>query len=148
MTKPLDIAALDWTIKEFLPQLPRDIDLVAGVPHLGLLPASMIALYLHLPLTDVEGLLEGRVIQAGERLADLNATHPLEHARKILVVDYEVGDEDSFRAVRHRLSGLNRNAHQVLYAAVYVAPPWWHLVDFAMQPLVAGDLAEGQPSAS
>jgi orotate phosphoribosyltransferase len=138
--KPLDVAELDLAITGYLPHFPRDIDLVVGIPRRGLLAATMIALYLNLPLTDVEGLCEGRLIQSGPRLATWNNRNPLEHARKVLVVDYEVVHEDTIQEVRRRLGGLGGSSPEILFTAVYVTPRWRHLVDFAIHPLTTGEL--------
>ena len=43
------IADLNHTILKQLHMLPRDFDLVVGVPRSGMLPANLIALYLNLP---------------------------------------------------------------------------------------------------
>ena len=58
---------LNKTIIDNLYLLPRDIDLIVGVPRSGLLAANLLALYLNLPMTDVKGLLEGRTISSGKR---------------------------------------------------------------------------------
>jgi orotate phosphoribosyltransferase len=59
------VAQLDDAVVSWLADLPRDIDIVAGVPRSGLLVANLLALHLNIPMTDVAGLVEGRVIQAG-----------------------------------------------------------------------------------
>src|SRR5438309_128683 len=61
------VAQLDDAIVSWLGSLPRDVDIVAGIPRSGLLVANLLALHLNLPMTDVAGLIEGRVIQAGAR---------------------------------------------------------------------------------
>lgn len=50
--------AVNWT-REWLPTLPKDIDLVVGIPRSGLLFADMIALSLAKPLATPETLAEG-----------------------------------------------------------------------------------------
>lgn len=49
-----------------LNQIPHDIDLIVGVPRSGMLAASIIALDLNLPLTDIDSFLEGKIYGAGD----------------------------------------------------------------------------------
>lgn len=78
---------LDECIRSNLWQVPRDVDLVVGIPRSGLMAASIIALYLNLPFTDVDGLLAGRLLGVGRRLKHLQVKSILESARKVLIVD-------------------------------------------------------------
>ena len=55
---------LNRTIFSHIHTLPKDIDVVAGIPRSGLLAANIIALYLNLPLTDIDSLSEGRLYAA------------------------------------------------------------------------------------
>ena len=50
---------LNHCIVANLHRLPRDIDLVVGIPRSGVLAASLIALHLNLPLVDLDGFIEG-----------------------------------------------------------------------------------------
>jgi adenine/guanine phosphoribosyltransferase-like PRPP-binding protein len=58
------IADLNRVVATSLHLVPTDIDVVVGVPRSGMLPATLLALYLHLPLTDVEGLIEDAFFKA------------------------------------------------------------------------------------
>ena len=44
-------------ISKNLDKIPKDIDLIVGVPRSGLFVANLIALYLNLPLTDFDSFL-------------------------------------------------------------------------------------------
>ncbi len=55
------IKDLNETIIKSLPLIPRDVDLIVGTPRSGLMTATLLALYLNLPLTDVEGLIEEKI---------------------------------------------------------------------------------------
>ncbi len=59
------IQDLNEAIVRGLPRIPRDVDLVVGIPRSGLLAGSILALHLNVPLTDLQGLIEGRTIQSG-----------------------------------------------------------------------------------
>lgn len=48
---------LNNLISKNLDKIPKDIDLIVGVPRSGLFVANLIALYLNLPLTDFDSFL-------------------------------------------------------------------------------------------
>ena len=62
------VADLNRSIVSWLPSLPGDIELIVGVPRSGLLAANLLALHRNLPLTDIDGLLAGRIFESGDRL--------------------------------------------------------------------------------
>jgi orotate phosphoribosyltransferase len=122
------VADLDHDIVEWLPRLPRDLELVVGVPRSGLLVASLLALHLNVPMTDVEGLIERRVLQPGPRYAG-EATRLLDRPTNVLVVDDSVLFGRQLQAVKERI-GAAGVPHTIRYAAVYPAPGSEHHVDF------------------
>jgi len=58
---------LNNTILKQLHLIPRDIDLVVGVPRSGMLPANLLALYLNLPYTDIHSFMKGFIYKSGAR---------------------------------------------------------------------------------
>lgn len=124
-------ADLNRAIVRALPELPRDLDLVVGVPRSGMLVANLLALHLNLPFTDLEGFLEGRLIGTGRRKlrdrADVGT-------RKALVVDDSVASGREMRRVRARVSEAGLE-DEVLFAAAFVRPEGTDLVDFAFEIL-------------
>jgi orotate phosphoribosyltransferase len=122
------VADLDEDVVAWLPQLPADLELIVGIPRSGLLVASLLALHLNLPMTDVAGLIEGRVLQPGPRYAD-DVTGLLDEPRRVLVVDDSVLLGRQLETVKTRVQTA-RLAHTVRYAALYPAPASEHHVDF------------------
>lgn len=122
------VADLNDDVVEWLPRLPPDLDLIVGIPRSGLLAASLIALHLNVPMTDVEGLVEGRVLQPGPRYA-AGVTGLLDKATNVLVVDDSVLFGRQLRAVKERLAAA-AVPHTVRYAALYPAPGSERHVDF------------------
>jgi len=122
---------LSWSSR-----LPRDIDLIVGIPRSGLLPANLLALYRNLPLTDVEGLLEGRILSAGRRLQNGSATpRTLENGKlKILVVDDSVWSGSAIRTIKERIGSAGLH-HEISYGAVYVRAGYERTVDFHCESL-------------
>lgn len=123
------VAQLSDQLLHWSHRLPRDIEVVVGVPRSGLLVANLMALYLNVPLTDVDGLLSGRCFAAGtvrrkQFAGGTDATGLgtfLDTPRTVLVVDDSLHTGRSMRDVRSLIeaSGLH---HKVIYAAVYVLP--------------------------
>jgi orotate phosphoribosyltransferase len=122
------VADLDDDIVEWLPRLPRDLELIVGIPRSGLLAANLLALHLNLPMTDVEGLIAGRVPQPGPRYA-AGVAGLLDKPANILVVDDSVLLGAQLEAVKKRITAA-RLPHAVRYAALYPAPGSQRHVDF------------------
>jgi len=124
---------LNKDIKRWIPELPEDLDLIVGIPRSGLLVANLIALYLNLPLTDVEGFCEGRIIQTGRRC---DRSFDLSKRSKVLVVDDSVASGNTMRQVKAQIKRA-KLPHQIYYAAVYIVPKgskyvdyWYEVVDW------------------
>ena len=115
------VAQLDDAVVSWLATLPRDIDIVAGVPRSGLLVASLLALHLNVPMTDVAGLIEGRVIQSGARYKGTDPRSFLARPRHVLVIDDSVCSGLQMRTVKERIRSAAL-PHRISYAAVYMAP--------------------------
>ncbi|CAN5908541.1 phosphoribosyltransferase family protein [soil metagenome] len=115
-------------------ELPGDLDLVVGVPRSGLLVANLLAVFRNLPLTDVDGLLEGRIIATGRRykgaLREGAAAEPL----KVLVVDDSVWGGGTMQRVKAKLGAADL-PHQISFGAVYVRPGFEGEVDFYCEAL-------------
>lgn len=112
-----------WTHK-----LPSDLDLIVGIPRSGLLVANLLALCTNLPMTDVDGLLQGRLLSTGPRyegdLGDLTS-----RTLDVLVVDDSVWSGQQMQEVKERIAAAAL-PHRIRYAAVYVRPGSQHHVDF------------------
>jgi orotate phosphoribosyltransferase len=112
------IADLSRLVAARAPEVAGQVDLVVGVPRSGLLPATMLALHLNLPMTDVEGLVAGRVLASGRR----GPANPLDRGEslRVLVVDDSVQSGTQMRETRARLEEA-RLPHEYTYAAAYAS---------------------------
>jgi len=122
------IANLNSDIKHWISELPYDLDIIVGIPRSGLLVANLLALYLNLPMTDVEGLCENRILSAGPRLGN-NKIPDLSKSKKVLVVDDSVCSGAQMRKIKSKLKNLE-HLHRIYYGAVYVTPQGCDYVDF------------------
>ena len=113
-----------------LGMLPPDLDMVVGIPRSGMIAATLITLYRNLPMTDMEGLFEGRMIKSGHRsIEQMNSDG---RRCKALVIDDSVGSGSQMRAARERLKVLE-DRFEFVFAAVYVTETGRELVDVAME---------------
>jgi orotate phosphoribosyltransferase len=116
---------LNEDVKAFVHKLPRDLDLIVGIPRSGLLVANLIALYLNLPFTDVDGLRERRIFQSGLRLGK---KFGFDKCKKVLVVDDSVFAGKSMKAVKSIIDSANL-PYQIYYAAVYATSRYHGEID-------------------
>lgn len=113
-----------------LGMLPPDLDMVVGIPRSGIIAATMITLYRNLPMTDMEGLFEGRMIKSGHR--SIEQINNAGRKCKALVVDDSVASGSQMRAARERLKQLE-DRFDFIFAAVYVTKSGAELVDIGME---------------
>jgi orotate phosphoribosyltransferase len=117
---------LNRAITNNLAKVPLETDLIVGVPRSGLLAANLLALHLNLPFTDVEGFLEGRILQSGERLK--NYIKPFSEYNNVLIVEDSIYSGSSVKMVKEKLNGLTKGKN-LLYAAVFAVPESRNQVD-------------------
>ena len=77
-------------VRANLHRVPHDIDVVVGVPRSGMFPASMLALHRNTALTDLDGFIQGRILQHGIRREKPGIRASAELWRNALVVDDSV----------------------------------------------------------
>lgn len=104
---------LNDCILKNLYKFPHDIDLIAGIPRSGMLPANLLALYLNKPYTSVEQLKSGIIYANGTRLIDKTAI------KKILIVDDSIHSGASMNKAREQLKDINA---EKIFAAIYASP--------------------------
>ncbi|MBI4456234.1 MAG: orotate phosphoribosyltransferase [Acidobacteria bacterium] len=130
------VADLNKTIVDHLSKIPEDVDLIVGIPRSGLLAANLLALHLNLPLTDLEGFLEGRLLQQGGRLEASRDCSMLQHIKKVLVVDDSVASGRQMLAARERLAKASL-PYEIMYGAIYVFPAARSKVDLFLEVVAA-----------
>jgi uncharacterized HAD superfamily protein len=122
---------LSTTVLSGMWKLPRDIDLVVGVPRSGMLPATLIATALGAPLVDLQGFIAGRVFQSGRREPAIS-----KNIRKVLVVDDSVATGAANQLIREQLASIaTSDSPELILAAVYVEEATKDLVDFYFEEI-------------
>ncbi len=118
---------LNQCVLKNLHKVPDDVELIVGIPRSGLLAANLLALHINLPLTDLQGFIQGRVLNTGYRSKRASHQKPRPY-RKALVID------DSIHSGRAMLEAreLVENAKlpiPSLFGCVYIKPGAESMVD-------------------
>lgn len=119
-----NITDLNNIILKKLSIIPRDFDLIVGIPRSGMLPANLLSLYLNRPYTDIQSFINGHVYKAGARSQFFKSNE----LKKILVVDDSVASGSAIRECKESLQHLSTKFN-IKYCAVYVTPGKEKLVD-------------------
>ena len=120
-----NIRDLNNIILKRLSIIPRDFDLIVGVPRSGMLPANLLSLYLNRPYTDIHSFLNGHIYKAGAR----GQFFDIKQFKKILVVDDSIASGAALKECRENLKDLE-SQFDIKYCAVYVIPGKEKTVDY------------------
>jgi uncharacterized HAD superfamily protein/hypoxanthine phosphoribosyltransferase len=120
-----NIRDLNDTILKKLSIIPRDFDLIVGVPRSGMLPANLLSLYLNRPYTDIHSFMNGHIYKAGAR----GQFFDIKQFKKILVVDDSVASGAALQECKENLKHLSAD-FDIKYCAVYVIPGKEKTVDY------------------
>jgi orotate phosphoribosyltransferase len=122
------IEDLNEAIKALVPKLPADLDLIVGIPRSGLLAASLLALHLNLPITDVDGLCERRVLQTG-LYRKFGKVFDFSRCRKVLVIDDSINTGATMEKAKSAIQHANL-PYKIYYTTVYASSTSQEFVDF------------------
>lgn len=101
-------------IRENLTKIPRDVCGVVGVPRSGMLPATIIAEYLNVPLIDIRSLQP--LGNGGRRMRP-------DFGSKILVVEDTCFHGNSLSAAKRSINELGYSGKEFEFLAVYLEGP-------------------------
>lgn len=107
----------DCIIKN-LHKIPRDIDLIVGIPRSGTMVASILALYLNLPFTDVENFVNQGVLKTGNTRKCKGWIKRIEDAEHVLVVDDSISSGRAIEEVKARFRENNVSC-RTTFLAIY-----------------------------
>jgi uncharacterized HAD superfamily protein len=122
------IADLNDIILKRISILPRDFDLIVGVPRSGMLPANLIALYLSKPYTDIHSFVNGHIYKAGERGQYIS----VKSYKKILVVDDSIDSGSAIVKAKELLKDVSAD-FDISLCAIYVVPGKEKIVDYCFE---------------
>lgn len=123
------ITDLNSCINLNLSRIPKNIDLVVGVPRSGMIAAYLIALYLNLPCVDVDGMLRNDEIVCGNTKRRHSWINVCSDAKNILIVEDSTNTGQSILEIKEKLVGTGYE-NKVTYLAVYACNPGINQVDY------------------
>src|SRR5215471_11801401 len=94
------IADMHDAIVRSLHRLPRDLDLVVGIPRSGSLAANLVSLVANVPMTDLDSFAAGRFFSSGSTKPASLVRKSLSEMRKILVIDDSINTGAAMREAR------------------------------------------------
>ena len=118
------VADLNNDVKRWLSSIPKDVDIVVGIPRSGMLVANLVSLYLNKPLADIDGFLAGRVLGLGVRKKFQDDAE----YKRVLVIDDSVLTGRALLEAKEKLRAANAN-REYIFGAPYVTPDKTELVD-------------------
>ncbi|MCD7849783.1 MAG: phosphoribosyl transferase [Parabacteroides sp.] len=121
------ISDLNQVILKRLYIIPRDIDLVVGIPRSGMFPANLMALYLNKPVTDLGSFINGHIYKAGER----SRFFETRQYKKILIVDDSISSGSAMQKCKEQVKHLEHDFN-IQYCVVYAIPGKENMVDYAL----------------
>lgn len=109
-------------------KIPRNIDLIVGIPRSGTMVGNLLALYLNIPFTDIDNFINRGPLRSGNTRKCRNWITTIEEAQNILVVDDSISSGRAIKEVRNQIkqAGIRKN---IKYAVIYALTVSRHLVD-------------------
>jgi uncharacterized HAD superfamily protein/hypoxanthine phosphoribosyltransferase len=104
-------------------KIPKDIELIVGIPRSGMLVANMIALYLNLPFTDIDSYVAGRMYQVGNTRKYRDWIQRPEEAKHVLVVDDSISTGQAIKEAKEKVKNLPAKHTFLAVYAVETALP-------------------------
>lgn len=123
---------MNEVLKGKLDAVPRDIELIVGIPRSGMIPATLLSLYLNLPLMNIEMINtcdETAINSMTSRLEQNQLHRKITDYKKILVIDDSCNFGNSISNARKIMQPFEKDV-EILYACVYATSASVRFVDF------------------
>jgi uncharacterized HAD superfamily protein/adenine/guanine phosphoribosyltransferase-like PRPP-binding protein len=99
-------------------RMPPKIDLVVGIPRSGMVPATIVATQMNIPMTDPDGLVADRLLGVGNTKGAVDLDRALAPDRTVLVMDDVIGSGRAIRELKERFAAAGVRG-EIVYCAVY-----------------------------
>lgn len=127
------IEDLNRLVVENCYRIPRDVDLIVGVPRSGMLVANLFALHLNLPFTDLDGMLSDKIMSSGIARAEfVPSIKSIGESRKTMIVDDSLLSGTEMKRVRAMVSE-HFPGRNFLYCVALCVPGSVSEVDLALE---------------
>lgn len=110
----ITVAELFGAVRANLHKLPKEVDVVVGIPRSGMIAATAVSLALHKPMTSLDAFLEGRKgSNFSARIIDADAFN------SALVVDDSIFEGGAMKQAREAVAASPLRDAPIHFAAVY-----------------------------
>ena len=123
----ITVSDLSKDIVGNISRIPKDIDVIVGVPRSCMLVANMIGLYINKPISDVESFCNERFYSSGKTKNCFGQVKKFEDIKKILLCEDSVSTGDSISRAKKKVADSFRG--EVITLAAYVIPENAHIID-------------------
>lgn len=120
---------LNRCIYKNIKKIPKDIDLVVGIPRSGSLVGNLLALYLNLPYTDIDNYLSNGPLRVGNTRKCQSWITKVSESRKALIVDDSISSGKAMKEAKQQITNSALNSAEQVYLAVYALEINIHMVD-------------------
>ncbi len=100
-------------------KIPRDIDLIVGIPRSGMMVANILALYMNLPCTDIDNFLRKGEFRTGDTKKCSGWIKSVSEAKRVLVVDDSVSTGTALKEAKRLLEKVDC---EFVWLAAYIMP--------------------------
>ena len=118
--------------KRFAEIIPRNTELIIGVPRSGMIPATLISEYMNIPVMSLDMFkdnVDPIVPYGGSRLGEVKQLH-VSDLKNIVVIDDSCATGKAITETKELLSECLSRAQSVLYGCVYATSQATAYVDF------------------
>jgi uncharacterized HAD superfamily protein/hypoxanthine phosphoribosyltransferase len=115
-----------------LHMIPGDVDIVVGIARSGMLPATIVALSLNVPLAEMTTFAKGEILGSGNtrRVKQMNLCFA--DVRHALIVDDSSDTGTSMQEARNRLSQLPKSI-KLTFCTIYGRPGQTSVADITFE---------------
>lgn len=117
---------------ENLYKIPRDVDLIVGIPRSGTMVANILALYLNLPFTDFDNFINKGTLKTGTTRKCQKWIRSIDEAKHVLIVDDSISSGKAIREAK-KMMGEKRTSLNVTFLAVYALTISKKMVDIFLE---------------
>ena len=122
------ISDLNYCIKNNINKIPKDVDLIVGIPRSGMLAANIIALNLNVNFVSIDEFLNNIKIKSSSRI--IKKLEKCSDAKKVLIVDDSVNAGNTIENIKQLLA---KSTNNLIYCCIYGLKKTYNKVDVCME---------------
>jgi len=122
------ISDLNYCIKNNINKIPKNVDLVVGIPRSGMLAANIIALNLNVDFVSIDEFLNNIKIKSSSRI--IKRLEKCSDAKKVLIVDDSVNAGNTIENIKQLLA---KSTNNLIYCCIYGLKKTYNKVDVCME---------------